>query len=68
MDRKLATKRGQRLYRKRAGMIEPVFGQIKHNRGYQRFLLRGLDGVDLEWKLWCTTHNLLKMFRAATMT
>ncbi len=67
MDRKLATKRGQRLYRKRSGMIEPVFGQIKHNRGYQRFLLRGLDGVDLEWKLWCTTHNLLKMFRAATI-
>lgn len=67
MDRKLATKRGQRLYRKRSGMIEPVFGQIKHNRGYDRFVLRGLDGVNLEWKLWCTTHNLLKMFRAATM-
>ena len=66
MDRKLATKRGQRLYRKRSGMIEPVFGQIKHNRGQRRFLLRGLDGVDLEWKLWCTTHNLLKLFRAAT--
>jgi transposase len=66
MDRKLATKRGRQLYRKRAGMIEPVFGQIKHNRGYQRFLLSGLDGVNLEWKLWCTTHNLLKLFRAAT--
>jgi len=66
MDRKLSTKRGRQLYRKRSGMIEPVFGQIKHNRGQRRFLLRGLDGVDLEWKLWCTTHNLLKMFRAAT--
>ena len=66
MDRKLATKRGRQLYRKRSGMIEPVFGQIKHNRGQRRFLLRGLDGVELEWKLWCTTHNLLKMFRAAT--
>lgn len=66
MDRKLATKRGQQLYSKRSGMIEPVFGQIKHNRGQRTFLLRGLDGVNLEWKLWCTTHNLLKMFRAAT--
>lgn len=66
MDRKLATKRGRQLYRKRSGMIEPVFGQIKHNRGQRTFLLRGLDGVNLEWKLWCTTHNLLKMFRAAT--
>ncbi len=67
MDRKLATKRGQQLYRKRSGMIEPVFGQIKHNRGQRRFLLRGLDGVNLEWKLWCTTHNLLKLYRAATI-
>jgi transposase len=66
MDRKLATKRGRQLYRKRSGMIEPVFGQIKHNRGHRTFLLRGLDGVNLEWKLWCTTHNLLKMFRATT--
>ncbi len=66
MDRKLATKRGRQLYRKRSGMIEPVFGQIKHNRNQRQFLLRGLDGVNLEWKLWCTTHNLLKMFRAAT--
>ena len=66
MDRKLATKRGQQLYRKRSGMIEPVFGQIKHNRAQRQFLLRGLDGVNLEWKLWCTTHNLLKLFRAAT--
>jgi transposase len=66
MDRKLATKRGRQLYRKRSAMIEPVFGQIKHNRGQRTFLLRGLDGVNLEWKLWCTTHNLLKMFRAAT--
>jgi transposase len=63
MDRKLATKRGQRLYRQRSAMIEPVFGQIKHNRGHRTFLLRGLDGADLEWKLICTTHNLLKLFR-----
>ena len=67
MDRKLSTKRGQQLYRKRSGMIEPVFGQIKHNRGQRTFLLRGLDGVNLEWNLWCTTHNLLKLFRATAM-
>lgn len=63
MDRKLATKRGQRLYRQRSAIIEPVFGQIKHNRGRRTFLLRGLDAVEMEWKLWCATHNLLKLFR-----
>ena len=65
MDRKLATKRGQRLYRQRSAIIEPVFGQIKHNRGQRTFLLRGLDAVDTEWKLWCATHNLLKLFKTA---
>jgi hypothetical protein len=64
MERKLATKRGQRLYRKRPQMIEPVFAQIKHNRGAGRFLLRGRHGVELEWKLLCSTNNLLKLFRA----
>lgn len=64
MERKLSTKRAQRLYKKRSQMIEPVFGQIKHNRGLDRFVLRGRAGVELEWKLLCSTHNLLKAFRA----
>jgi transposase len=64
MERKLATKRGQRLYKKRSQMIEPVFGQIKHNRKVDRFVLRGRAGAELEWKLLCGTHNLLKAFRA----
>lgn len=38
--------RGRHLYRKRSGMIEPVFGQIKHNGGQRTSLLRGLDGVN----------------------
>lgn len=64
MDRKLATKRGQHLYKQRSQMIEPIFGQIKHNRGVDRFVLRGHAGVEMEWKLLCATHNLLKVFRA----
>lgn len=64
MDRKLATKRGKHLYKQRSQMIEPVFGQIKHNRSVDRFVLRGHAGVEMEWKLLCATHNLLKVFRA----
>ena len=33
MRRKLTTKRSRRLYEQRRWMIEPVFGQIKENRG-----------------------------------
>jgi len=41
--------------------IEPVFGQIKHARGFRQFLLRGLDQVRHEWALVCIAHNLNKL-------
>lgn len=64
MVRKLRTKRGQKIYSKRKGTVEPVFGQIKQVRGFRQFLLRGLEAVGGEWKLICLTHNLLKLFRS----
>ncbi len=64
MARKLRTKKGKREYSKRKGTVEPVFGQIKEVRGLRRFLLRGLEDVQAEWSLICTTHNLLKLFRS----
>jgi hypothetical protein len=64
MVRKLRTKKGKREYSKRKGTVEPVFGQIKEARGLRRFLLRGLESVQAEWSLICTTHNLLKLFRS----
>jgi hypothetical protein len=43
-------------------MIEPesVFGQLKNNRGFRRFLLRGLPKVSLEVGWLSLAHNLLK--------
>jgi len=64
MARKLRTQKGKREYAKRKGIVEPVFGQIKEVRGLRRFLLRGLEAVQAEWSLICTTHNLLKLFRS----
>jgi hypothetical protein len=62
MERKLRTAHGRATYKKRKGVIEPVFGQIKAARGIRAFLLRGLEKVRAEWALICTTHNLLKLF------
>lgn len=62
--RKLQTKAGRAAYGLRKQTVEPVFGQIKGGRGLRQFLLRGREKVDGEWTLWCTTHNLLKMWRA----
>ena len=44
--------------------MEPVFGHIKEARGFRRFLLRGLEKVQVEWALLCTAHNLLKLAKA----
>lgn len=65
MIAKLDTPRGRNTYRKRAAAIEPVFAQIKHNRGIRTISRRGLTAADSEWKLICTTHNLLKIYRLA---
>lgn len=51
-------------YRLRKQIVEPVFGQIKHARGFRQFLLRGLDKVRGEWAMICTAHNILKLARA----
>jgi transposase len=51
-------------YRLRKQIVEPVFGQIKHARGFRQFLLRGLEQVRAEWAMICTAHNLLKLARA----
>ena len=63
MARKLRTKKGRETYAKRKGMIEPIFGQIKHARGFRQFLLRGMEKMRGEWRLLCLTHNLLKLFQ-----
>jgi transposase len=59
--RVLATDHGKKLYLKRQGSVEPVFGQIKSNRGANRFLRRGRSAVRSEWRLLTLTHNILKL-------
>jgi hypothetical protein len=61
--RVLATDAGKELYLKRQGSVEPVFGQIKANRGANRFLRRGRAAVRSEWRLLTLTHNILKLHR-----
>lgn len=57
----LASDRGRKLYAQRKITIEPVFGQIKHNRHIERFMRRGRSAAHSEWRLATATHNLLKL-------
>lgn len=65
MIAKIDSPPGRKTYNKRAPSIEPVFAQIKHNRGIRTISRRGLAAADSEWKLICATHNLLKVYRKA---
>jgi transposase len=62
--RKLRTMKGRTTYGRRKEVVEPVFGRMKGARGLRQFLLRGLEKVQGEWSLWCTTHNVLKVWAA----
>ncbi len=65
MERKLAEPENAERYKHRQRSIEPVFGNIKANLGYRRFVRRGIDAVNSEWRLICASHNLLKLWRTA---
>jgi len=65
MRRRLRQGARRTRYRLRKQIVEPVFGQIKHGRGFRQFLLRGENHVAGEWSLLCTAHNLLKLAAAA---
>lgn len=45
----------------RKEMIERVFGQIKGNQGFRRFLSKTLDGVRAQWALACLAANIHKL-------
>ena len=62
----LSTELGSELYRQRAQLIEPIFGNAKHNRGFTRFHRRGRSAARTEWRLIATTHNLLRLHRHFT--
>jgi hypothetical protein len=54
-------KKGIAYRKKRAADIEPIFANIKHNKNFKRFMLKGLDKVALETGLLAIEHNLSKM-------
>jgi hypothetical protein len=54
---------GRYLYSRRLGIIEPVFANICHAVGLNRFTLRGKVKVDTQWKLYTMVHNILKILR-----
>jgi transposase len=61
MEHLLRTPQGHAAYKQRSQLIEPVFGDHKHNRGIRTFRRRGLSAVRSEWAFIHLAGNLLKL-------
>jgi transposase len=59
----LEDERYKELRKLRSVEVETVFGQIKGNQGYKRFLLRGTAKVSTEWGLLSLGYNLKQLYR-----
>lgn len=58
---RLLSELGIQHRKKRPADVEAVFGAIKHNKNFKRFMLRGLKKVEIETGLLAIAHNLAKM-------
>lgn len=56
----LHSEEGIKHRKKRCYEVEPVFGNIKYNKGFKRFMLAGCDKVEIEVGLLSIAHNLKK--------
>lgn len=63
VKKNLLSPKGLQMRANRAEYSERVFGQIKWNMGFKRFMLRGLDKVKIEWGLISLAFNIKKMAR-----
>jgi transposase len=61
MKRAIDSPEGRALYGQRFATVEPVFGNLRYNKGLNRFTLRGQKKVDAQWKLFCLVHNIEKL-------
>jgi transposase len=59
----LMSEEGLRHRSKRPVEVEAVFGQLKKNRMFNRFRMRGIKKVEIEFGLLAMAHNLLKMIK-----
>jgi hypothetical protein len=63
MKEKIDDPVNRELYSRRQQIIEPVFSDIVYCKGMNRFTLRSLIKVTIQWQLYCIVHNIGKCIR-----
>ncbi len=61
MKKRIDSPEGRVRYGERFATVEPVFGNLRYNKGLDRFTLRGKAKVDAQCKLFCLVHNIEKL-------
>jgi hypothetical protein len=61
-DERLLSEVGIRHRKQRPCDVQPVFGNIKSNHHFKRFMLRGIKKVTTETSLLALAHNLRKKY------
>ena len=59
----LLSKQGLHMRSQRPEQVERPFAQNKWNKGFYRFLIRGLKKVDTDWAIICMAFNIEKLFK-----
>ena len=57
----LCSEKSTKLRKRRCADVEAVFGLIKGNGAFRRFLLRAMEKVNIEWGLISIAHNLKRL-------
>jgi transposase len=68
MTARLATPDGNAAYRHRGHIAETPHGDIKHNKAFRQFSVRGKPRVTAEWMLITAVTNLFKAISSGQLT
>lgn len=60
MDEKMQMPESKKIYKLRKEIVEPVFGDLKENKGVTGFLTRGLRMVKIEMNLISIANNIYR--------
>jgi len=61
MIEKIDTPEGKKQYSQRLAIVEPVFANIRTQKGLDHVTLRGKAKVDIQWILYAMVHNIEKI-------
>jgi transposase len=62
VKQRLACDKGLEKRSQRSVDVETPFANIKHNMAHRRFILRGIDKVNIEFQFLAIAHNLKKVY------